>query len=53
MNVEGEFQNFNIDTDCIVYYTINSELDVKDIDKTEPTIFTKVEVDKLEIVEIE
>ena len=52
MNVEGEFQNCNIDTDCTIVYTINSELDVNDVDNIEPTKFTRVEINKLEIVEI-
>ena len=53
MNSEGEFQNCNIDTDCTVDYTINSELDVNDVDNSEPTKFTRVEIDKLQTVEIE
>ena len=32
---------------------MNNELDVNDVNKIEPTRFTKVEIDKLEIVEIE
>ena len=53
MNAEVEFQNCNIDTDCTVDDTIDSVLDVINLDFTEPTKFTEVEIDKLEIVEIE
>ena len=53
MNVDGEFQNCNIDTDFTVDYTINSDLDINYFDKTKPTKFTRVEIDKLETIEIE
>ena len=53
MNVKGEFHNCNIDTDCTVDETIYSEIDVNNLDLTEPTKFTQVEIDKLENVEIE
>ena len=33
MNCEGEFQNCNIDIDCILDYTINNEIDVNDVNK--------------------
>ena len=42
MNVEGEFQNCNIDTNCTLDYTTNNEIDVNDVDKIEPTKFTRV-----------
>ena len=53
MNSEGEFQNYNIDTDCILDYTINNEIDVNYVNNIEPTRFTKVEIEKLETLEIE
>ena len=52
LNAETAFQNCNIDTDCTVDNTINSELYVNDVDMTEPTKFTTLEIDKLETVEI-
>ena len=42
MNCEGEFQKCNIDTDYTIDYTMNNELDLNDVDKNEPTRFTKV-----------
>ena len=53
MNVEGEFQNCNIDTDCTVDNDIYSGIDVNILDIGKPTNFTKLEVDNLENVEIE
>ena len=47
MNVEGEFQNCNIDTDCIVDDKIDNEIDVNNLDLTKPTKFTQVEIDNL------
>ena len=52
-HLQYSHQNCNIDTNCIVDYTINTELDVNDLDRTEPTKFTRVEIDKLETIEIE
>ena len=49
----GRFQNCNTDTDCIVDDKIDSEIDVNNLDFTETTKFTQVEIDKLEKVEIE
>jgi len=48
MNAEGEFQNYNIDTDCTIDNNINSEIDVNALDIGKPTNFTKVEIDNLE-----
>ena len=53
MNVEGEFRNCNIDTDCTVDDTMDSEIDINALDVNKPTKFTKVEIDNLEKVEIE
>ena len=53
MNIEGEFQNCNIDTDCTVDNIINSEIDINALDVNKPTKFTKVEIYNLEKVEIE
>ena len=53
MNVESEFQNFNIDTDCTVDNDIDSGIDVNILDRGKPTNFTKLEVDNLENVQIE
>ena len=53
MNHEGEFQNCNIDIDCTIDQNIYSEIDINNLDFTEPTKFTQVEIDKLEKVEIE
>ena len=53
MNVEGEFQNCNIDTDCTLVDVINREIDINVNDVNKPTKFTKVEIDNLEKVEIE
>ena len=52
MSVEGEFQNCNIDTDYTIDEKIYSEIDVNNLDLTESTKFTQVEIDKLEKVEI-
>ena len=53
MNVEGEFQNCNIDIDCTVENDIDSGIDVNILDIGKPTNFTKLEIDNLENVEIE
>jgi len=53
MNVEGEFQNSNIDTYCTLDNIINSEIDINSLNIDRPTKFTKVELDNLEKVEIE
>ena len=58
MDAEGEFHNYNIDTDCRVDQTIDSEIDINvvninNLDLTKPTKFTQVEIDNLEKVEIE
>jgi len=53
MNDEGEFQNYNIDTDCAVDDIINNEVDINVVDVNKPTNFTQVEIDNLEKVEIE
>ena len=52
MNVEGEFQNCNIDTDGTVDNDIDSGIDVNILDIGKPTNFTKLEVDNLENIEI-
>jgi len=53
MNAEGEFQNCNIDIDCMVNNNIYSEIDINALDLGKPTNFTKVEIDNLKNVEIE
>ena len=53
MNAEGEFHNCNIDIDRTVDDKIDNEIDVNNLDFTESTKFTQVEIDKLEKVEIE
>jgi len=53
MNAEGEFKNYNIDTDCTVDDTMDSEIDINVVDVNKPTKFTKVEIYNLEKVEIE
>ena len=42
MNAEGEFQNCKIDTYCIVDDKIDNQIDVNNLDFTEPTKFTQV-----------
>jgi len=56
MNVEGEFKNCKIDTDCTIENNvdndIDSDTDVNILDIGKPIKFTKVEVDSLENVGI-
>jgi len=42
MNVEGEFQTCNINTDCIVDNNIDSDIDINALYLNKPTNFTKV-----------
>lgn len=53
MNVEGEFQNCNIDIGCTIHDIINREININVVDVNKPTKFTNVEIDNLEKVEIE
>jgi len=52
MNVEGEFQNCNIDTNYTIDNDIDNDIDVNILEIGKPTNFTKL-VDNLENVEIE
>ena len=53
MNAEGEFQNYNIDIDCIVDNNIDSEININALDVGKPNNFTNVQMDNLKNVEIE
>lgn len=53
MDNEGEFWNCKIDTDCTIGSNVEINLDVNIFDIIKPTIFTRVEIDSLENVEID
>ena len=58
MNIEGEFQNCIIDTDCTINHNLDCEIDLNNLDVNrikfdKPTRFSQTDIDSLEKVEID
>ena len=58
MNIEGEFQNYKIDTDSTIDQDLDSSIDLNNVDVNKlkfsrPTKFNQSDIDKLERVEID
>ena len=58
MNNEGEFKNYNIDTDCTINHDLDCEIDLNNLDVNrikfdKPTRFSQDDIDSLEKVDVE